>query len=311
MTSNLDGFPGNIPKTVRGVSQGQGWGCDSNKVTPWSATIGGTPQTVPGCIPDPSLQYNGAPLPNGGAFESTPVPYEPTILDELSNAGLSWTLYSGACTSEVVASNGLQTCKKADGGYTWSVCPSIAECLYTQTSHIASTDAFPTDAAAGNLPAFSVITPGGDHLAASEHNGFSMTAGDNWVGQIASAVMNGPEWNSTALFITWDDCGCFYDQVPPGVNPDGTQQGPREPLVIVSPYVRPQYTDSTPTTFAGILGYTEQNFGLAPLGPNDAQAYSFASAFNYAQTPLRPVAMVNRPVPRTDHIVWSQGRQGT
>ncbi len=47
--------------------------------------------------------------------------------------------------------------------------------------------------------------------------------------------MNGPEWPSTVLFNTWDDCGCFYDQVLPGVNPDGRAQGPRTPLVIVSP----------------------------------------------------------------------------
>jgi len=52
------------------------------------------------------------------------------------------------------------------------------------------------------------------------------------------------------LFITWDDCGCFYDQVPPGTNPDGTSQGPRVPMIIVSPFVRPGFTDTTATTFA-------------------------------------------------------------
>ena len=124
-----------------------------------------------------------------------------------------------------------------------------------------------------------------------------MTAGDNWLGQVASAVMNGPEWRSTALFITWDDCGCFYDQVAPGTNPDGTPQGPRVPLVIVSPYAKQSYTDTTPTTFAGILAYTEHIFKLAPLGPNDAQAYPFTNAFNYSQRPLGPARMVQRPLP--------------
>ena len=123
--------------------------------------------------------------------------------------------------------------------------------------------------------------------------------------------MHGPDWNSTALFITWDDCGCFYDQVPPGINPDGTQQGPRVPLVIVSPYARPGYSDTTATTYAGILAYVEKNFGLKPLGVNDTQAYPFTNAFNYRQTPLRPVKMVNRPVPRSDHIDWAAARQDT
>jgi hypothetical protein len=113
------------------------------------------------------------------------------------------------------------------------------------------------------------------------------------------------------LFITWDDCGCFYDQAKPEVNPDGTQQGLRAPLVIVSPYVRPEYTDSTATTFAGILAYTEHNFGLAPLSVNDENAYGYANAFNYAQKPLGPIPMVKRPVPRGDHIHWWEGREDT
>jgi Phosphoesterase family len=81
-----------------------------------------------------------------------------------------------------------------------------------------------------------LVIPGGPDAKYSGHNGFSTTAGDDWVGQIAPAIMYGPLWRSTVLFITWDDCGCFYDQVPPGINPDGTQQGPRVPLVIVSPH---------------------------------------------------------------------------
>jgi phospholipase C len=114
-----------------------------------------------------------------------------------------------------------------------------------------------------NLPNLSIVAPGGTDAAFSEHNGLSITVGDDWLGQVASTVMNGPEWRSTVLFITWDDCGCLYDQVRPGVKPDGTAQGPRVPLVIVSPYAKPGYTETTATTFAGILAYAEQNFGLA------------------------------------------------
>ena len=69
------------------------------------------------------------------------------------------------------------------------------------------------------------------------------------------------------------------------------------PLVIVSPYAKPGYTDTTATTFAGILAYAEHTFGLAALGVNDGQAYDFRRAFNYAQAPLPPAHMVNRPLP--------------
>lgn len=238
VTSNLDGFTGDVPTGSIGAL-GTSWGCDGGTMTPWSATLGGPLRSVPSCIPDPSLRYKGAPLPNGGAFERTPVPYEPTIMDELKAAGLSWKLYGASCKDEETAPNGLQTCTHSIGGYIWSPCSAIAECLYKQSNHIAPLHRFMTNAEAGNLPAFSVITPSGSHVSDSEHNGFSITAGDDWIGKVAATLMNGPEWGSTVLFITWDDCGCFYDQARPGINPDGTQQGPRVPLVIVSPYVKP------------------------------------------------------------------------
>jgi phospholipase C len=119
-----------------------------------------------------------------------------------------------------------------------------------------------------------------------------MTACDNYIGQLVSAAEHSPDWPSTAVFITFDDCGCFYDQVRPGINPDGTRQGPRVPLIIVSPHAKPGYTDTAATTFAGILAYTEHTFGLAPLGANDARAYDFSNAFNYSQPPRRPVRMI-------------------
>src|SRR5215813_11916890 len=128
---------------------------------------------------------------------------------------------------------------------------------------------------------------------------------DDFVGQVASALMKGPEWRSTALFVTWDDCGCFYDQVPPGRNPDGTQQGPRLPLMII-PYAKPGYTDDTPATFEGILAFAERTFSLAPLGVNDAQAYPFSNSFNYFQEPLNPVRMVHRAIPKGEHIALAE-----
>ena len=182
----------------------------------------------------------------------------------------------------------------------WDICPTFAECLYTrQDTHLVSAEQFATDAANGRLPAFSVVTPGGHTFSKSCHNQMSMTACDNWTGQLVTEVENSPDWASTAIFITFDDFGGFYDQVYPGTNtnPDGTQQGPRTPMIIVSPYAKPGYTDTTSATFAGILAYTEHLFGLSPLGANDAGAYDFRSAFNYSQAPLPPVHMVNRPLP--------------
>jgi len=297
--AQLDGFRGDNPRPANGVALGPGYGCDSNRVTPWTSR-GGTTQIVPSCVPDYALRQA-----NGGAFRPTPAKYAPTLLDRLHAARLSWRIYGEpkppSSTHPVAA------------GYGWDICPSFAECLYThQKADNVQSSTFVRVAQTGHLPNFAIVTPGGTDARFSEHNDFSMTAGDDWLGQIASAVMDGPEWKSTVLFITWDDCGCFYDQVPPGVNPDGTAQGPRAPLVIVSPYARPGYTDATPTTFAGILAYTEHTFGLSPLGVNDQNAYPFTNVFNYRQKPLRPARMVNRPWPRDAyHVSMKAAQQDT
>ncbi len=279
--SSQDGFWGDIPVPATGPGApvpGPGWGCDSNKVTTWTDPQGKVHRDTPSCVPDPALG-----LPNGGAFKATQVRYVPTIFDRLDAAGLSWRIYG--------------TVKSARGNYAWSICPSLAECLYTsQNQNLVASSQFVSDARAGNLPAYSIVVPGTGTVMYDQHNTQSMAAGDNWIGQVAAAVMNGPEWSSTALFITYDDCGCFYDHVRPGVNPDGTPQGIRVPLVIVSPYARASYTDTTPTTFAGMLAFTEHTFGLTPLNANDRDAYDFSNAFNFAQAPLRPVHMVMSPL---------------
>jgi phospholipase C len=304
VAGSADGFT--ATKSFKKVRPGQGWGCDSGRLIPWVGN--GTRRYVPSCVPDPSLTYHGHKLPHGGAFRATPVKYVPTIMDEIDQAGQSWKIYGAACHSTDVARNGLKTCMSASYGYHWAICPTFAECLYSRGNDTADSQFF-TDTRRGTLPSFSIVTPG--DAADSEHNGFSMTTGDDWVGKVASAVMNSPEWDSTVLFITWDDCGCFYDQVSPSRNPDGTMQGPRVPLLIVSPWARPGYTDDTDATFASILAFTEQAFGLPPLTANDAAAYPFTNSFDFHQKPVRPVAMMNRPQPPGDHIQWSQAKEDT
>jgi phospholipase C len=287
---STDDFTGDNPTPAKGVTPGPGWGCDSHLVAPWLGPHGGT-HWVPSCIPDYSLG-----LPNGGAFEATPASAQATILDELDTAGLTWRIYGQAAPIFSSGAAGF-----GNGGWIWSICPSFADCLDTsQKNNLVDNSQFFTDAAAGTLPAYSVVTAGGTvdgGVQAGCHNSFSMTSCDNYIGQLVQAVENSPDWSSTAVFITFDDFGGFYDQVPPPINPDYTQDGPRSPLIIVSPYAKAGFTDTTPTTFAGILAYTEHTFGLGSLGPNDNYAYAFSNAFNYSQVPLKPARMVRRPLP--------------
>ena len=277
VAATTDGFTGDIPTATNGVTPGQGWGCDSNLIGRWQATLGGAYSMQPSCIPDYSL--NSTQYPNGGAFAPTSVSHVPTIMDELDAAGLPWKFYTS--------------------NYDWATCPSFAGCLYTsQRSNMVPTTNILNDAEAGTLPSFSLLLPtASTSSSTSQHNDTSMLAGDNWLGQALSAIEDGPDWATTTVFITYDDCGCFYDHVAPGVNPDGTQQGPRSPLVIISPYAVAGYVDHTPTSFAGILAYVEQTFGLSALGVNDASAYPFTNSFDYNQSPLASVPMTVTPLP--------------
>jgi len=298
VASNLDGFTGDNPPPFS-TGPGRGWGCDSDKTITW----GPVGKQVPSCVPDPRL-----PLPNGGAFEPTPVHHEATIMDTLAAAGLPWKIYGANCSTATVNPQGLSLCQTAQRGYQWNVCALFAKCLYGPQQD-ASNASFITDANTGTLPAFSLVTPG--NAGNSEHNGFSMATGDNYIGNLVSAVMNGPDWGSTAIFLTWDDCGCFYDQVAPGLNPSGSQQGPRVPLVVVSPFAKPGFTDTTAATFASILAFTEHTFGLAPLGVNDGQAYDLSGLFSFAQRHLHTVPMIREHKPAGEHVAWAQGKQDT
>ena len=120
-----------------------------------------------------------------------------------------------------------------------------------QRRNLVSTYNVITDAQHNNLPAYSLVLPSGPGGTA-QHNGHSMGRGDNWIGQVVNEIEHSRDWSSTAIFITYDDCGCFYDHVRPGKNPDGTQQGIRLPLVIVSPYAKRSYTDSHSASLASI-----------------------------------------------------------
>ncbi len=237
----------------------------------WKAATGKA-RKVPSCVPDYTLDPSA--YPYGGAYRATPVQHVSTIMDELDAAGLSWRIYAG------LGGNG------NSNGYGWAICPTFAGCLYRQSQRhdLVPNTQIVTDAAGGTLPSFAAVTP---TQAESEHNLDSMAQGDNWLGSVVSAIEDGPQWGTTVIFLTWDDCGCFYDHVPP---PSGF--GIRVPMIIISPYAIAGHTDSTVATYASVLAFTEHLFGLPALSSLDGSAYDYSSSFNFSQPALRPVAEV-------------------
>ena len=266
IAGQLDGFEGVGPTPHAGVGPRPGWGCDSRKDTPWrnpkqpsSAYI-----MVPACVP----RADGY-----GPYRPSPVKHIPTILDRLTGARLSWKLYADTATTGT--------------GYLWSICPTFASCLHDPAHgnkpnpNWEIRSKFRSDAAAGKLPSYSVVLPS---YELSQHNHASMLLGDNYIQGLVRAVMNGPraQWSSTVIFITYDDCGCFYDHVAP---PPKKGLGIRVPMVIVSPLARASYVDHNVASFNSMLSLVEKNWRLAPLSAADAVAYDYCHAFVYTHLP--------------------------
>jgi phospholipase C len=241
---------------------------------------------VPACVPDYSL--DPVRYPYGGAYRATPVRHVPTLMDELDRAGLSWKLYSATAPRK--------------NGYGLAICPTFAGCLYTQQHRnlVDHRDVL-RDARRGKLPNFSVVLP---TWKTSQHNDDSMAVGDNWIGKVVGAIEGSPDWKSTAILISYDDCGCFYDHVPP---PKG--MGIRTPMTIVSPWVKSRYTDSHVTSIASVPAFAERTFGLPALTERDSAAYSYRRAFDFHQDPVSRVRMTKTQVnPKELRRIARQGR---
>jgi phospholipase C len=105
------------------------------------------------------------------------------------------------------------------------------------------------------------------------------------VASIVNAIGNSPYWADTAIFITWDDWGGWYDHVAPKLL-NSYEYGFRVPLIVISPYAKAGYISHVTHDFGSILKYIEQTYGLSSLGYADARADDLSDCFNYNQTPI-------------------------
>jgi phospholipase C len=125
-----------------------------------------------------------------------------------------------------------------------------------QLGNIKSVDKFYAAAKDGTLPAVSWIAPSGP---VSEHPPALVSAGQSFVTSLVNAVMRSPEWNSTAIFLSWDDWGGFYDHVvPPSVDQNG--YGLRVPGIVISPYAKRGYVDHQTLSFDAYVKFIEDAF---------------------------------------------------
>jgi len=244
-----------------------------------------------GCIAPPSTLVTM--IDASGSESNSPPEYpcfeHPTLTDLLDAQSLTWRYYAPYVADSL--------------GYIWTgpnaiqhICQqqNIAGTLTCTGPDWTNNVIFPqtqvlTDIANGQLAQVSWVIPDGN---SSDHAAFNDGSGPAWVASIVNAIGNSPYWANTAIIVTWDDWGGWYDHVAPKVINDGVSWGSgyvygfRVPLIVVSPYAKAAYISHSQHDFGSILKFIETNFNLPSLGYADAAADNLADCFNFTQTPL-------------------------
>jgi phospholipase C len=174
-----------------------------------------------------------------------------------------------------------------------------------QVKNVQGHESFLTAAANGTLPSVSWVVPGSGY---SEHPPYSVAAGQEWVTEVVNAAMQGPDWDSTAIFLTWDDWGGFYDHVKPK-QVDENGYGIRVPGILISPWAKAGTIDHQTLSFDAYLKFIEDLFcdgerisrfdGRPDSRPTVREKVSvlgdLANEFDFTQTPLPPLILDPTP----------------
>jgi phospholipase C len=247
-------FAANNPNKIE-TSQ-YAWGCDS----PRGATVS---------VIDPDGLEVPGPFP---CFNFR------TLADVMDERGVSWRYYAPGIHQL---------------GFIWSAFDAIRHIRYGGAwSNIVSPETrVITDARAGNLPAVTWVVPtarNSDHPFPWLKTASDITVrgqyGPEWVRSIVNAIGEGPNWNSTAIFVVWDDWGGWYDHVAPPVL-DRMGLGFRVPFIVISPYARRGYVSHVQHEFGSILRFAEDAFNLPSLDTTDARSDALYDCFNFSKAP--------------------------
>ena len=248
-----------------------------------------------GCLAPPGSEIEaidtGNPDPSTPTTVITQLCFEhPTLTDLLDAASLSWKYYTPGAGSIWTAPDAIQHMCVPSPAYPsdTSVCsgpdwtnPDPNVVIEGSRSQIIQ------DIANGQLAAVSWVIPPGQ---ASDHAGNSIDTGPSWVAAIVNAVGQSPYWADTAIIVTWDDWGGWYDHVPPSQIRNSYEYGLRVPLIVISPYAKPAYISHVNHDFGSILKFVETVFDLGEIDPSigyaDSRSDDLSDCFNFSQSPL-------------------------
>jgi phospholipase C len=223
---------------------------------------------------------------------------------------VSWAYYISAGESPDCA-DGVMGCKLRPQSATtpsiWNPLPRFEDVRQThQVNHVQDSSLFFKAARAGRLPAVSWVIP---NYTQSEHPPAPIKRGQAWVTSVINAVMRSRDWRSSAIFLTWDDWGGFYDHVTPP-RADSLGYGIRVPGLVISPYARHSFIDHRVLTPDAYLKFIEDDFlGRQRIDPktdgrpdsrpdvreNEPTLGDLRSDFNFHQRPRPPMVLKLHP----------------
>jgi phospholipase C len=226
---------------------------------------------------------------------------------------VSWGYYVVAGTQPDCANDDEVTCtagrQAAKTPGIWNTLPYFDTVKQDrQLGNIQPVGNFYTQAKTGKLPSVSWVVPS---APVSEHPPALVSAGQAYVTSLINAVMRGPDWTSTAIFLAWDDWGGFYDHVTPPVV-DANGYGLRVPGLVISPYARQNFIDHQTLSFDAYTKFIEDNFlGRQRLDPatdgrpdprpdvreNAAPLGDLSKDFDFTKPPRPPVLLPVHPPP--------------
>ena len=266
----------------------------------------GTPGA--GCLAPPgssvALIDTSQPFPNSSLTQlSGQECFEhPTLTDLLEGEILSWTYYTAADGSIWTAPDAIQHICEPSGPEDQLVCSGTD---WADHVVLEGTGAqILTDIQNCELANVAWVIPDG---AASDHTQFNSGLGPSWVASIVNAIGTNPAcpgsneiyWNNTAIIVTWDDWGGWYDHVAPPIrntNPplNSNEYGFRVPLIVISPYAKAATVSHQQNDFGSILKFIEEMFSLPTtigqsVGVEYADSYALGDLsdfFDFSQTPL-------------------------
>ncbi len=192
-----------------------------------------------------------------------------SLMDRITAAGLTWRYY------QAHRGRGL-----------WNAPDAIRNIRYGRLYHtdvVRPAKRVLEDVAGSNLANVVWVTPTKE---ASDHPGVNDGSGPSWVASIVNAIGESRYWDDTAIFITWDDWGGWFDEVPPR-QLNAYELGFRVPLIVVSAYAKQRYVSHAEHEFGSILKFTERALGLRPLQTTDVRSDDLADCFDFSKPPAR------------------------